>query len=98
MEMIRAILPQLSLLVLIMVIAVGFVKKINIGFGDLLPEEMATCDLFTDMKAEQRERSLQHAIIDVKGRYGKNALVMGRNLRPEATGRERNNQVGGHHA
>ena len=30
MEMIRAILPQLSLLVLIMVIAVGFVKKINI--------------------------------------------------------------------
>ena len=32
MEMIRAILPQLSLLVLIMVIAVGFVKKINIGF------------------------------------------------------------------
>ena len=59
---------------------------------------MATCDLFTDMKAEQRERSLQHAIIDVKGRYGKNALVMGRSLRPEATGRERNNQVGGHHA
>ena len=32
MEMIRAILPQLSLLVLIMVIVVGFVKKINIGF------------------------------------------------------------------
>lgn len=32
MEVIRAILPQLSLLVLIMVIAVGFVKKINIGF------------------------------------------------------------------
>lgn len=32
MEMIRAILSQLSLLVLIMVIAVGFVKKINIGF------------------------------------------------------------------
>ena len=74
------------------------IKKINIGFGDLLPEEMATCDLFTDMKAEEQERSLQHAIIDVKGRYGKNALVMGRSLRPEATGRERNNQVGGHHA
>ena len=32
MEVIRAILPQLSLLVLIMVIAVGVVKKINIGF------------------------------------------------------------------
>ena len=28
----------------------------------------------------------------------KNALVKGRSLRPEATGRERNDQVGGHHA
>lgn len=74
------------------------IKKINIGFGGLLPEEFATCDLFTDVAAEQQERNLQHAIIDVKGRYGKNALVMGRSLRPEATGRERNEQVGGHHA
>lgn len=32
MEMIRTILPQISLLVLVVVIAVGFVKKINIGF------------------------------------------------------------------
>ena len=50
-----------------------------------------------DVEAEARERDLQKAIIGVKGRYGKNALVMGRSLRPEATGRERNEQVGGHH-
>lgn len=74
------------------------IKRVNIGFGDLLPEELATVDLFTDVEAEARERDLQRAIIDVKGRYGKNALVMGRSLRPEATGRERNEQVGGHHA
>lgn len=74
------------------------IKRLNIGFGDLLPEELATIDLFTDVEAEARERELQRAIIDVKGRYGKNALVMGRSLRPEATGRERNEQVGGHHA
>ena len=73
-------------------------ERLNIGFGDLLPEELATIDLFTDVEAEARERELQRAIIDVKGRYGKNALVMGRSLRPEATGRERNEQVGGHHA
>ena len=74
------------------------IKRLSIGFGDLLPEELATIDLFTDVEAEARERELQRAIIDVKGRYGKNALVMGRSLRPEATGRERNEQVGGHHA
>ena len=74
------------------------VKRINIGFGDLLPEELATVDLFTDVETEAREHDLLKAIIGVKGRYGKNALVMGRSLRPEATGRERNEQVGGHHA
>ena len=74
------------------------IKRVNIGFGDLLPEELATIDLFTDIEAEARERDLQKTIIDVKGRYGKNALVKGRSLRPEATGRERNDQVGGHHA
>ncbi len=74
------------------------IKRMSIGFGDLLPEEFATLDLFTDVEAEAREHDLQRAIIDVKGRYGKNALVMGRSLRTEATGRERNEQVGGHHA
>ena len=74
------------------------IKRLSIGFGDLVPEEFATCDLFTDVEAEERERNLQEAILDVKGRYGKNALMMGRSWRPEATGRERNEQVGGHHA
>ena len=74
------------------------IKRLSIGFGNLLPEEFATYDLFTDIEAERSERDLQKAIIDVKGRYGKNALVTGRSLRPEATGRERNDQVGGHHA
>ena len=76
----------------------ALIRRINVGFGDLLPEEFATCDLFTDVALEEREHSLQEAIIDVKDRYGKNALVRGRSLRPEATGRERNEQVGGHHA
>lgn len=74
------------------------IKRLSIGFGGLLPEELATLDLFTDVEAEAREHSLQRAIIDVKGKYGKNALLMGRSLRPEATAKERNEQVGGHHA
>ena len=74
------------------------IRRMNIGFGDLLPEEFATCDLFSDVAAEQREHDLQEAIVDVRGRFGKNALVKGVNLHPESTGRERNDQVGGHHA
>lgn len=74
------------------------IKRLSIGMGGLMPEEFATYDLFCDVAAEQHERELQRTIVDVKGRWGKNALVMGRSLWPAATGRERNDQIGGHHA
>ena len=74
------------------------IKRLSIGMEALADERYATQDLFTDMEAEARERSLQEAIIDVKERYGKSMLMKGRSWRPEATGRERNEQVGGHHA
>ena len=32
MEMIRQMMPQISLLVLVVVVAIGFIKKVNIGF------------------------------------------------------------------
>lgn len=74
------------------------VRRVNIGFGNLLPEEFATYNLFTDLEAEAEERSLQEAVISVKQRYGKNALLKGTSFKQGATGRERNEQVGGHRA
>lgn len=74
------------------------VRRVNIGFGNLLPEEFATYNLFTDFEAEAQERSLQEAVLNVKQRYGKNALLKGTSFKQGATGRERNEQVGGHHA
>ena len=44
----------------------------------------------------KKERKLQEAILKVKGKYGKNAILKGTNFREGATGRERNRQVGGH--
>ena len=74
------------------------IRRINIGMGNLIPEEMASYDLFCDVEAEEQERRLQRTVLDVKQRYGKNALLKGTNFKRGATGRERNNQVGGHHA
>lgn len=45
-----------------------------------------------------RERKLQQAMLDVKKRYGKNAILKGMNLQEGATARERNEQIGGHKA
>ena len=74
------------------------IRRVQIGFGDLMPEEFQDLDLFCDVEAEQAERRLAEAVNDLKGRYGKNVLLRGTNFRHGATGRERNEQVGGHHA
>lgn len=51
-----------------------------------------------DEQRQARERKLQQAMIDVKKRYGKNAMVKGMNLQEGATTMERNRQIGGHKA
>ena len=49
-------------------------------------------------KAMDKERRLQEAVLAVKKRYGKNAMLKGMNLQEGATAMERNNQIGGHRA
>lgn len=66
-------------------------------------------DLFTDHRAleqekqkeeeaRKKERALQEAILSVKNKYGKNAILKGMNLEEGSTARERNHQIGGHKA
>lgn len=76
----------------------GGVRRIHIGFGDLLPEEYATFTLFDDTEAEAKERTLQETLNAVRGKFGKNAMIKGVSLKDKATTRERNEQVGGHRA
>ena len=55
-----------------------------------------------EREAEKREsaaeRQLQKTLLDIKKKFGKNAILKGMNLEDGATGRERNEQVGGHRA
>ncbi len=46
----------------------------------------------------QRERRLQEAVLSIKKKYGKNAVLKGMNLTEGATAKERNAQIGGHKA
>ena len=54
--------------------------------------------LFTDHKAVERERRLQGAMLQVRRKYGANALFRGTDLLEGATALERNRQIGGHRA
>jgi len=66
-------------------------------------------DLFTDYdaleaereeakEARDKERRLQEAMLEIRKRYGNDAVLRGLNLREGATGRERGRQIGGHKA
>ena len=45
---------------------------------------------------EAIENRLQHIVLDIKNKYGKNAIVKAMNLEEGATTIERNQQIGGH--
>jgi len=73
------------------------------------PDDFEQLDLFTDYSAEQakkeeeeaglaREKSMQKAMLDIKKKYGKNAILKGINLEEGATTVDRNKQIGGHKA
>lgn len=72
-------------------------------------EDFVQMDLFTDYEALEKqkqeneaklkkERALQEAVLSVKKKFGKNAILKGMNLEEGATGAQRNNQIGGHQA
>ena len=56
-------------------------------------------DLFEEpAEDETRERSRQEAILAIRKKFGKNAILKGMNFDEGATARERNQQIGGHKA
>ncbi len=59
-------------------------------------------DMFTDYEAEKqkltRDKKRQEAIIKIKNKYGKNAILRGIDFEDGATTRKRNAEIGGHRA
>ena len=74
------------------------IRRIEICANRVMPEGYLQYDMFTDPATVEKEKNLQQAILDVKKRYGKNAIMRGANLLDCSTYRERNNQIGGHRA
>ena len=73
------------------------VRRIQMALGGVEQEGTGQqMDLFQDADALARERRRQEAVSAVKRKFGKNALLKGIDLLPEATQRERNEQIGGH--
>ena len=89
------------------------VRRINLTINNVISEsdaqtakqEPVQLELFGTEKpdtassdAEAKERRVQETVLDIKRRYGKNAILKGINFADGATARERNRQIGGHKA
>ena len=90
------------------------VRRINITANRLVDENSVKkekvyeqLDLFTDYEAQRkkkeeeelaREKRMQQAVLEIKKKFGKNAVLKGMNLEEGATAVKRNNQIGGHRA
>ena len=74
------------------------IRRLNICANRVMPEVCMQFTLFEDPIQTEKERNLQETVLEVKHRYGKNAIMRGMNLLDCSTYRERNEQIGGHRA
>ena len=87
------------------------VRRINIAVcklqreKDVKDNQVEQLDLFTDYEKKnkqeenlKKEKRMQEAVLSIKKKYGKNAILKGMNLEEGATAKERNSQIGGHKA
>jgi len=72
------------------------IRRITIDLNNVRPEEFTQYTFLHDMEALARDKKIQEAVIDIKDRFGKNAIVKGMNLLESGTTMERNGQIGGH--
>lgn len=91
-----------------------YVRRVTITANHVISEALAVeenvyeqMNLFMDYnevleeknaKELEREKRMQKAVLSIKKKYGKNAILKGMNLQEGATTMERNNQIGGHRA
>lgn len=72
------------------------VRRLGYDFSALISDEYEQGDLFTDFTKQKKEKQLLNTVLDLKDKFGKNAILRGIDLHEKATQRERNEQVGGH--
>lgn len=72
------------------------IRKIGYEFGCVVPESDENYDFFTDMSKVKKEKNLVSSVLEVKDKFGKNAIFKAIDLNEKATQRERNVNIGGH--
>ena len=71
------------------------IRQINVGLNNIEEDEFQQLDLFGKVD-DDKEIKVQKGIIEIKNKFGKNAVLRCSSLQDKATARIRNKLVGGH--
>lgn len=74
----------------------AYIRRITLTYTGVMTEDYQQFDLFSDPEETEKDVKAQRAVISIKQRYGRNAILKGMNLEESATTIERNGQIGGH--
>lgn len=74
------------------------IRKVSVSCGSLRDKVGIQLNIFQDYKEKIEQENLDKAILEIKNKYGKNALLNGSSLLPDSTIIERNKKIGGHAA
>lgn len=72
------------------------IRRVNISCNNVSKEEYVQFSFFDDVEALEKERKIQSVVVELKKKYGKDAVLKGMNFNDAATTIERNHQIGGH--
>ncbi len=72
------------------------IRNVSVAFQTIADTDCQQYDLFTDYKTIEKEKKMQKTVLEIKQKFGKNAVIRGMDLQQEATAVERNRQIGGH--
>lgn len=72
------------------------IRRLTISFSGICDESAEGYDLFTDLEAIEKERTLERTVLEIKDRFGKNAMLRAFDLQDGATQMTRNKLIGGH--
>ncbi len=74
------------------------IRRMYVVANNVIPEEYMQYSFFMSTDDIERDHKVQKAVLEIKNKFGKNAILKGLNFEKGATTRERNNQIGGHKA
>lgn len=74
------------------------IRRLGITLGGVADESAEGYDLFSDGEKIEKEKRLEKAVVEIKAKMGKNAILRAMDLEDGATAKERNRLIGGHNA